>query len=241
MITRQHMVFIILLLPLALNAQHKTDHTNMLWTGYYNTVRFNKKWSLVSDAQLRTRDWAEKWSQLLVRSGLNYSFNDHIAATGGLAFFKNAQYVEKQLFLKNEWRPWQEISYQVKLNKINFTQRIRTEQRFLQQLINNNLTKTYQYTFRLRYRFDVQFPLQEKLKALMGNEVMINPRFINTNRFFDQDRIFAGVNYKLADRTSLQFQYLKIFQWHSNTSVLENENVLRLNIYQQFNFKKNKQ
>lgn len=240
MITKQQIVFAILFIPLASKAQHKTEHTNMLWTGYYNTVRFNKNWSLVSDAQLRTKDWTEKWSQLLIRSGLSYAFNDHITVTVGFAFFKNAQYVEKQLFLKNEWRPWQEISYQVELNKINLTQRIRTEQRFLQQLVNNILAKTYEYIFRFRYRFDLQIPLQEtNLKLLLGNEVMVNPLYINTTRFFDQDRIFAALNYKLTNHTSLQLQYLKIFQWHSNTSVLDDANVFRLNIYQQFSFKKN--
>ena len=240
MITRQHIVFVILFMPIASKAQHTTVHTNMFWTGYYNTIHFNKKWSLINDAQLRTRDWTNKWSQLLIRSGLNYSFNDHITVTGGFAFFKNAQYVEKQLFLKNEWRPWQEVSYKVKLNKKIFTQRIRTEQRFLQQLVNNNLTKTYQYIFRFRYRFDILLPLQENLKIAMGNEVLANPHFINTKSFFDQDRIFAGVNYKLTDHTSLQLQYLKIFQWHSNTSILENENVFRVNILQQFSIKDHK-
>ena len=176
MITRQHIVFVMLFISLASKAQHKTEHTNMLWTGYYNTVRFNKHWSLVSDAQLRTKDWTNKWSQILVRSGASYNLNDKTAVTLGFAFFKNAQYVEKQLFLKNEWRPWQEISYQVKLNKINLTQRIRTEQRFLQQLVNNNLTKTYEYIFRFRYRFDLQIPLQQNnLKLLIGNEVLVNP------------------------------------------------------------------
>ena len=239
MITKQHIVFVILLMHLSSKAQHKTEHTNMLWAGYYNIVHFNKNWSLVSDAQLRTKDWTEKWSQLLVRSGLSYTFNDHIAVTGGLAFLKNAQYVEKQLFLKNEWRPWQEISYQVKLNKINLTQRIRTEQRFLQQLVNNNLTKTYEYIFRFRYRFDLQIPLQQdNLKLLIGNEVLVNPRYINTTRFFDQDRIFAALHYKVTDHTSLQLQYFKIFQWHSNTSVPDDANVFRVNIYQQFNFNK---
>ena len=236
MSAKQHIFFVALFIPFAVKAQQTTEHTNMFWLGYNNTARLNKNWSVVSDAQLRTRDWADKWSQLLVRSGLSYTFNERLNVTGGFAFFKNAQYVEKQLFLKNEWRPWQEISYQAKLNKINFTQRIRTEQRFQQQLVNNNLTKTYSYTFRLRYRFDVQFPLQKNLKAQTGNEVLVNPKYINTDRFFDQDRIFAGVNYKLSDHTTLQFQYLKIFQWHSNTSVLENENVFRVNINQQFNF-----
>lgn len=240
MITRQHIVFVILFVPVASKAQHKTEYTNMLWAGYYNTLQFNKNWSLVSDAQLRKRDWTEKWSQLLVRSGLSYTFNDHVAVTGGFAFFKNAQYVEKQLFLKNEWRPWQEFSYQAKINKINFIQRLRTEQRFLQQVVNNKKSKNYEYIFRLRYRFDWQFPLKENnLKLLIGNEVLVNPFFINSSRFFDQNRTFAGLQFKLLSNTSLQCQYLKIFQWRSNTSVLEDQNVFRINIYQQFNFEKN--
>ncbi len=227
-----------MIIPAVSHAQQRTVHTNMLWAGYYNTVRFNKNWSLVSDVQLRTRDWTEKWSQFFVRSGLSYTFNDHAAVTGGLAFIKNAQYLDKLLFFKNEWRSWQEFSYQVKLKKINFTQRLRTEQRFLQQIVNNNKTKNYDYIFRLRYRFDWQFPLKENLKLLIGNEVMVNPAYINTIRFFDQNRTFAALQFKLLSNTSLQCQYLKIFQWRSNTSVLEDQNVFRINIHQQFTFKK---
>lgn len=238
MITRKHIFFIILFIPVASKGQHTTEHTNMLWAGYYNTVRFNKNWSLVSDVQLRTRDWTEKWSQFFVRSGLSYTFNDQAALTGGLAFIKNAQYLDKLLFFKNEWRSWEEFSYQVKLNKINFTQRLRTEQRFLQQIVNNKKTKNYDFIFRLRYRFDWQFPLKENLKLLIGNEVMVNPAYVNTIRFFDQNRTFAGLQFKLLSNTSLQCQYLKIFQWRSNTSVLEDQNVFRINIHQQFTFKK---
>ncbi len=86
--------------------------------------------------------------------------------------------------------------------------------------------------------FAWQFPLKENnLKLLIGNEVLINPGFINTTHFFDQNRTFAGLQFKLFSSTSLQSQYLKIFQWRSNTSVLEDQNVFRVNIYQQFNFR----
>ena len=229
---------VVIFLPLALKSQHTTYHTNMMWAGYYNTLSFNKKWSLVSDAQVRTKEWTNKLSQVLVRSGLSYKFNEHLAATGGFAFFKNAQYVQKNLLLKNEWRPWQEISYQTKLNTINFIQRLRTEQRFLQQVVNDKLSKQYQYIFRLRYRFDFQFPLtNNNLKILLGNEVLVNSGYLNNKQFFDQNRSFAGINFKLNSNTNLQAQYLKIFQWRSNTSVLEDQNVFRVNIIQQFNFK----
>ena len=236
--TRQHIVLITLFIPTVSKGQHTTEHTNMLWAGYYNTVRFNKTWSLFSDAQLRTRDWTDKWSQLLVRSGVSYTFNEHIAVTGGLAFFKNAQYADKQLLLKNEWRPWQEFSYQFKLHKITLIQRLRTEQRFIQLVINNAKSKRYEYVFRLRYRFDLQFPLQKNnLKLTTGNEILVNPGFMNNARFFDQNRTYAGMNCKLHSNTTLQFQFIKIFQWRNNTSVLEDQNVFRVNILQQFNFK----
>jgi hypothetical protein len=238
MITRQHIVFIILFIPVVSKAQHTTERTNMLWAGYYNTIRFNKTWSTVSDAQLRTRNWTEKWSQLLIRSGLSYTFNDHVAVTAGFAFFKNAQYTDKQLLLKNEWRPWQEFSYQTKFNRVGFMQRLRTEQRFLQQVVNSAKTRDYEYIFRVRYRFDWQIPLKRNnYKLLFGNEILVNPAYINTTRFFDQNRTFAGLQFKLVSNTSLQFQYLKIFQWRSNTSVLEDQNIFRVNILQQFNFK----
>ena len=88
-------------LPLGTKSQHKTVHTNMLWEGYYNTFFISKKFSLLSDAQIRTREWAQHWSQMLVRSGLSYKVNEHVSITGGFAFFKNAQYANKELFLKN--------------------------------------------------------------------------------------------------------------------------------------------
>jgi len=237
---KNSMLFFILGSPVLGLAQHSTIHSDRLWAGYFNTISFNKKWSLKNDAQLRTTDWFNKWSQLLIRSGAVYNFNNRVAVTVGLAFFKNAQYSGKELLLKNEWRPWQEFSYELPFHKINFSQRLRTEQRFLQLVQNNELSKSYQYIFRLRYKFEWQFPLKDdNIKLLTGNEIMVNPGYIRNSLFFDQNRTSAGINFKLNSTSNLQCQYLKIFQWHSNTSVLEDQNVFRINFIQQFNrFKK---
>ena len=211
----------------------------MLWEGYYNTINFNKKWSLLNDAQIRTRDWTNQWSQILVRSGLNYKINNHLSLTTGFAFFKNSQYNNKELFLKNEWRPWQEFSYQIKAGKINCSQRLRTEQRFLQQIVNNEKTNDYQYIFRLRYRFEFQIPLNEnRFVILAANEVLVNPAYLNNNLFFDQNRTIGGLNWRINFNSAIQFQCIKIYQWHSNTSLLDDQNVFRINYIQQFNFRK---
>lgn len=226
-------------MPVTSTAQHTTTHTNILWAGYGSTIRFNKKWALVNDVQIRTKDWADKWLLYAVRAGLSYNINDHATVTAGLTLFEGAQYVGRDLFFRNEWRPWEELSYQLKLKKINLLQRLRTEQRFLQQVINNRKANIYQYIFRLRYRFEWQFPLTENtIKLMAGNEILINPGYLNNSLFFDQNRTFAGINFKLSATTNLQCQYIKIFQWRSTTSVLEDQNAFRVNVYQQFNTRK---
>ena len=229
----------ILFLPLQAVSQHRTQDVNMLWAGYYNTTQLNTKWSLASDVQARTKEWTNKLSQFLIRCGLVYSINNHVALTVGLAFFKNAQYIERNLLLKNEFRPWQEVSYLLSNNKIIFTQRLRTEERFLQLVEYNQLSKNYQPVFRTRYKFEFQFPVMtHKLKALAGNEIMVNPGHISKSSFFDQNRTSAGINFKLNSASVLQCQYVKIFQWHNNTSVMDNQNVIRFNFIQQFNYLK---
>ncbi len=142
------------------------------------------------------------------------------------------------MFFKNEWRPWQEFSYQIKYIKTNLTNRLRTEQRFLQQVLNNKLTGRYEYVFRLRYRLDWQLPLNENLKFGLGNETLVNTCYFKNNCFFDQNRTFAGISFTVSPSTSLQVQYLKIFQWRSNLSELEDQNIIRLNANQKINFKK---
>ena len=239
MITRKNIAVAIMLLPVACAAQHTTQHINILWAAYNNTLRFNRKWSLVTDAQVKTTDWANKWLLYGFRSGLSYTINDNFAVGSGLTLFRTAQYNGKDFFFKNEWRPWEEASYKLTLNKTNFFQRLRTEQRFLQLTLNNKKTNSYQYIFRLRYRFEWQFPLKKDIiKLSAGNEIFVNPGYLNNTLFFDQNRTFAGLNLKLNSNSFLQGQYLKIFQWHSTTSVLEDQNAIRVNFIQKFNLKK---
>ena len=239
MINIQHIVFSILFIPIAAKTQHTTVHTNLLWAGYSNTILFDKKWSLQNDVQIRTKDWADKWLLYGIRTGLSYNINKRFAATVGFTLFEYAQYEGKDLFFKNEWRPWEEISYHLTLKKINLLQRLRTEQRFLQQVLNNRITNNYQYVFRLRYRFEWQFPLTKNtIKLMAGNEILVNPGYLNNSFFFDQNRTFAGIIFKLSATSNLQCQYSKIFQWRSAMSVLEDQNVFRINFFQQFVLRK---
>lgn len=208
----------------------------MLWAGYYNTIRLNNKYSISTDIQFRTRNWAGKWAQQLIRSGINYKLNANTTATTGFAWFRHAQYSGEDIIFKNEWRPWQELSHGIKWNSVASTHRLRLEQRFIQQVVDGKKTNSYDYTTRLRYRFELQFPIKGRVVPALVNEFMVNPGHMGSEQFLDQNRTFVGVNTKLSGATTLQLQYMKIFLWRVN-NILEDQNVLRLNIVQQFNLR----
>ncbi|MEO8860964.1 MAG: DUF2490 domain-containing protein [Ginsengibacter sp.] len=236
---RKYLVLLFLVTPALARAQQTVKHYNILWLSYNNTFRFNNKWALVSDAQVRTVNWADQWLLYAVRTGLSYSVTPNLSLAVGGALFRSAQYNKTDYFFKNEWRPWEEASYMLKFkNKVNLFQRIRTEQRFLQQTANNKKIGKYQYIFRLRYRFEWTFPLIEnKIRLLAGDEIFVNPGHLNTQLFFDQNRTFAGLNFKVNNSSVLQTQYIKIFQWRNPSSVLEDQNIIRVNFVQQFSHK----
>ncbi len=91
--------------------------------------------------------------------------------------------------------------------------------------------------FSLRYCFEWLLTLKENMfKLVAGNKIFVNTNYTNSTFFFDQNGTFAGLNFIISSNSTLQFQYLKIFQWCSNTPVLEDRRPL--NFIQQFTCKK---
>ncbi len=214
------------------HSQSMVTHTNEVWFSYNNTVTFNKKFSLLSDAQLRTKNFFGEWYQLALRTSVGYSFNSRWIATAGFAWFKNVQYVGLTPLFKNEFRPAEDISYKSKLLRGVFTQRLRGEERFLQQVVNNKLSSEYDFVFRLRYHFDDMFSLKNPKWAIgFGYEIMVNPQYSKGPRFFDQDRIFLLFNRIISPSLTLQASVMEIIQGKGKVDTYDDQNVFRLRFY----------
>lgn len=233
-----YVLFLAILSPAVARAQRQRVQTNMFWFGHYSTITLSNRFAVNSDFQVRTKDWTQQWAQQLVRSGLSYKLNSHLSFSAGGAWFRHAQYSAERLLFRNEWRPWLEVAYGDKWKKSTFMQRLRLEERFIQRIVNGQKTAAYDQVTRLRYRLEYQVPLKgSTLTGSLVNEFMVHPGYIGGKRFLDQNRTFVGVNVKVAPSTILQAQYMKIFQWRTN-NILEDQNVIRFNIHQQFNWKK---
>lgn len=235
---KQYVLLLVVLFPAFAKAQRQRVHTNVVWLGHFSTMRLSDRFAVNSDVQIRTKDWTKQWLLQAVRSGLSYKLNSHLSFTAGGAWFRHAQYSGERLLFRNEWRPWTEIAYGDKWKKSTFMQRMRLEERFIQKVVNGQKTGDYDQITRLRYRIEYQVPLNgSTVTGSLVNEFMVHPGHMGSNRFLDQNRTFVGVNVKVTPSTMLQTQYMKIFLWRIN-DILEDQNVIRFNIHQQFNWKK---
>ena len=235
---RRYFIIIFLLSILnnsvAQNASPVVVKDNMLWLGYYNSIILNPKWSINSDIQFRTKNELKDYSQALIRSDVSYKLKDRLTISVGLAHFRYFLTKEKT---RGEWRPWQELKLTDKVGNCKLTHRLRVEQRFNERVKNAEATNDYQFNFRFRYRFDLRYPILKEKEAgnnwfvLIGNEVMINAGNIINYNYFDQDRLYTGINYEINKKVSLQLQYMHVWQQASNGLTLNSNEVIRFNIY----------
>lgn len=219
----------------ALMAQDRKDtYSDQVWLGYFSSVKLYPRLSLGNDLQARSRNSLP--SQYIARTGLVYSITERIFVTGGFAAFFYPQSTNQNL-LRNEWRPWEELMITESAGRLKITERIRIEQRFNQVIVKNDPTDDYNYTNRLRFKFDLQYPIinasKEKnvVQLAAGNEVMINTGKSIKYNYFDQNRLYAGINYAVNPFLTFQLQLMYIWQQQSTGYNFDNNKVLRFNIF----------
>lgn len=211
-------------------------YVNSVWLGYFNSTTFGKKWNINTDIQYRTKDWLEKPSQFLVRSGLGYKLNDKVRITLGAAHFR---FYLADVRTRGEWRPWQELLINDEVGKIKIAHRFRAEQRFHQKTINNRPIDEYSFNWRFRYRIEAVYSLIKKenksIALVFGNEILINAGSNIRYNYFDQDRLYAGLNFEQNKRLTYQIEFMQMWQQQSNGITLDKVSIIRFNVFHKIN------
>ncbi|HEU4901532.1 MAG TPA: DUF2490 domain-containing protein, partial [Flavisolibacter sp.] len=231
--TGRYAMFLLILSPLMANAQRQRIGSNGLWACYFTNTRLGRRYSLVTEMEVHTKQWACRWAEQVLDVGVTNRLDEKWRVGTGAAWYRSAQYLDT-FFFKNEWRLWQDAVFSLRSEKLVFSQRLRVEERWLQEMQDGKKLHSYEFVPRLRYRTEWQKPLGNgRITPVVGNEFMFNPTYWNSNRFLDQNRTWIGINVRISSATNIQGHYLKIFQWRANNT-LEDQNVVRLNIVQQF-------
>lgn len=213
------------------------DHQNLLWTRYYNQLELNPKWSIHSEFDNRVFMNPLVQNLFAIRIHSRYKISDQVDIGAGLAYFSVAtQHPEiESSFNKPEYRVQQDITWKQSFNKIILNQRFQIEERFFQNFDREGVKSGSAFFWRFRYRIqgDYNFWKNEKqyLKAIVYDELMINAGKEIIYNTFDQNRIYAGLQYGFNSFSALEIGYLNSFQQRVTGVSYFDRNIIRFTFY----------
>ena len=116
-------------------AQKQTTDVEQVWLGYFNQTRFSNKFGLWADFHIRTKeDFFTNFSTGIARLGLTYYLNDNTKLTAGYAFVNHFPSDNHKNVSQPEHRPWQQIQWHTRYDKVRLAQFIRLEERFRRKI-----------------------------------------------------------------------------------------------------------
>ncbi len=240
-------IFILYLISLSIQAQKKIDHQQLIWYGYYNTLKFNENWSLLSEIQQRQFYNPTAQHQLVFRSNLERKITGNWNISGGLTYFlqnPNNPNSESNLTVP-ELRPDVGFKNKQRIGFLTINHRYKAEARFFHDVENNRLVGGFRFSnFRFRYQLGLDFSLwkkeeKEKLSFKVKDEIMFNVGKKVVKNTFDQNRIYLALNYKLNDTYAVEMGYMNWFQQQKTGVDFYNRDIVRFSLFHTIDLKKN--
>lgn len=231
----KRILFLVLFAVLSFNQlSAQTKHETSAWFMFVNATKFNTKWGLHFDAQLRSGDDLKYLKNVLIRPGLTYYINKNSNATVG--YLLNTTNVENSSDNLIEHRIWEQYIVNHKLSSIFASHRLRLEQRFIDQNVANDV-----FSQRFRYFFRLIQPLQKQQDTFakgafvaLQNEIFLNIQNKDqlNGRLFDQNRLYLAAGYRFSPKLDIEAGYLnQAINGRTSNTV---NNVIQLALYTRF-------
>jgi len=243
-------LFLTLLFPLLLVAQKKVTNQQLLWYTYNNTIRFNEKWSLQSEVQERRFFNPGAQHQLVIRSNIYRKLIENWSASAGMTYFlQSPQDPESESNLMvPELRPDIGFDNKQKLAFMTISHRYKMEARFMHDFANDELTGGYRFlSFRFRYQLGFDIPVwrnpdtrEERLSLKIKEEILLNAGSKIVKNTFDQNRIYAGLNYRINPDFSVEAGYLNWYQQRASGTDYYDRDIIRFSVFHTLSLKTKK-
>jgi hypothetical protein len=187
---------------------------------------------------IKGTEYPAKDLQLYIQPSIVYKFSPDFNTSFSYTYQRNNPLTKDY---SNEHRIWEQFIYARSFSKFRFTNRVRFEQRF----IENMEAKTYPLSTRLRYQLGLNFPLQGK--TLEKNEFYFNAYnefyFSLTgvkNATYSENWTYAGVGYDLGDAGRLELGYLLQMAVRDSEKDIRMLNLCQVTWSSNFNFGRRK-
>lgn len=214
-------------------ASQHVEHQTLYWLRYYSQISISPTLQWNNEIDNRRFFNPDVENQLIINSHLHYSWNKWDVGGGLTLSWIFAQRPELHYdFANAEVRPFAEISNEQEIGKITIQNRIRFDNRFIQDNPEVSVWEQSFYLLRIRYRAQVNIPLKKnaeqipKLSLRLSDEIMFNTK----ENTFDQNRIDVTLDCHLNKHFSIEPGYVYLYQHRLKIEEYFSRNVLRFSV-----------
>jgi hypothetical protein len=213
------------------------------WFSFNSTYRFTDKWGLAADVHVRLDDFVTDNYFYFLRAGAMYWISGKYPVVLGYAHMWLAP-PDGDSTWSNENRIYQQWASTQKLGKVSVLNRIRLEERWKDNIVNDEIVGSKLFTVRLRYLASFEFQLFKNPKIpslVIADEIHIQFGESVIYNTFDQNRIFFGIKQKINKNLSFDIGYWNIWQQKSSGNIYTQSHLLRLFFYYNLDCRKEPQ
>lgn len=234
-------------LPSPANAQ--TDSNFHGWLMYFGDHPVSDRWGVHLEAQFRRTNGGLAPQQLLLRPAVNFTVNPHLMLTGGYGFVRTSRYGDFPAAAAfPEHRFFEQALIKHNLSKIGIQHRLRLEQRLVGSVPAPAFdVESWETRHRFRYmlRGDIPLPIGNTTYRRWGiglyDEVFYQFGSNRGARYFDQNRAYAALTYKVTRNNRLEFGYLHQYVAQRNGRIVEHNHTWQVALYSVTPFRRSKQ
>ena len=238
MLKKSVVLILLSLIDQGVIAQEKNVETqNVLWSRYLLHFQFSEKWTPFFDVEERVYASTLRQHHFLPSIGTRYKVDEHFTLSAAMMYFgltlpQDPDANKKQI--QDELRPQLSISFKYDTgSNLIFLSRIKPELRY----IRTPDAASYRLrTLRLRMRMGVKYLINNKFDVKLLEEIHMNISNRIVRNVFDQNRLSAGINYKLNDQFQFETGYLYWFQQSSSGDDFFSRNIVYFTIKHDLNF-----
>lgn len=230
------------------------DHNAIGWYVYNGDHKLSKNWELHTEYQWRRIDLIRTWQQSLARIGVNRKLSDQVKVGAGYTYFVTFPFGDHPQAEGNapypEHRIHEDLQLKSQYGRVALTQRFRLEQRWLAQQADDNPRRIAAWNFQHRIRYQIAGEIPLKGATVDANELYVNffdELFIGFGRnvdqnIFNQNRLSAGLGYRVRDNVKIELNFLNQVLQHgavdskTGKPIFDINNGFRLNVIYDLDF-----
>ena len=177
------------------------------WWIYFGNKKINSNWNWHHEVQYRNYNAIGDLEQLLLRTGIGYNLtenNNNLLL--GYGYIISQNYVDglEDKVQVNEHRIYQQFITRQSFSRVKVQHRYRFEQRFVE---DNDPRVRFRYFLSLNVGLNNKDIVDNTWYGSMYNEIFIN----GDGTFFDRNRLYFGLGYKLSKTAKFEFGYMNQF------------------------------